>query len=259
MKKRSKYIALSVSALALVSVCSIGFATWLVGIQQTTDEVTLKAQVDNYVNDTIFLSATLSTDSVKICETSKVDKTGNNIIGTTTKTGEGAIGYAEDGLQFKFADITLKVSKTTTAKVPDRIEVSLADNNAWNKVTTNTLGNEKRPDTGIGWTYLTLGENGSLKFSLATDFDKKSDDPDYDTYTLKSGKLTQTFGWGTFFGGKAPTTFYNNLYADAMENFEAVVAGVTAITTELKAMKDAFIDQTITLKVKAVTSSPVGA
>ena len=258
MKKRSKYIALSVSALALVSVCSIGFATWLVGIQQTTDEVTLKAQVDNYVNDTIFLSANLSTTSVKICETSKVDKTGNNIIGTTEPGKEG-IGYAADGLQFKFADITLKVSKTTTAKVPDRIEVSLADNNAWNNVTTNTLGNGKRPDTGSPWTYLTLGENGSLEFSLATDFDKNSDDPNYDTYTLNSGKLTQTFGWGTFFGGEAPTTFYNNLYRDAMENFEKVVAGVTAITTELKAMKDAFTGQTITLKVNAVTSSSVGA
>ena len=260
MKKRSKYIALSVSALALVSVCSIGFATWLVGIQQTTDTVTLEAEVDNYVNDTIFLSANLSTTSVKICETSKVDKDENNIIGTTTATGEGAIGWAEDGLQFKFKDITLKVSKTTTAKVPDTIEVSLADNNAWNKVTTNTLGNGKRPDTGSPWTYLTLGENGSLEFSLATDFDKSSDaDSDYDTYTLKSGKLTQTFGWGTFFGGEAPTTFYNKKYEDAMENFEEVVAGVTAITTELKAMKGAFTGQTITLKVEAVTSSSVGA
>lgn len=259
MKKRSKYITLSVSALALVSVCSIGFATWLVGIQQTTDEVTLEAQVDNYVNDTIFLSANLSTTSVKICETSKVDKTGNNIIGTTTATGEGAIGYAEDGLQFKFKDITLKVSKTTTAKVPDTIEVSLADNNAWNKVTDNSLGNEKRPDTGSPWTYLTLGKNGSLEFSLATDFDKKSDDPDYDTYTLKSGKLTQTFGWGTFFGGEAPTTFYNNKYKDAMDNFSEVTAGVTAITTELRTMKNAFTGQTITLKIEAVTSSPVGA
>lgn len=259
MKKRSKYIALSVSALALVSVCSIGFATWLVGIQQTTDEVTLKAQVDNYVNDTIFLSANLSTTSVKICETSKVDKTGNNIIGTTEPGKEG-IGYAEDGLKFTFKDITLKVSKTTTAEVPDTIEVSLADNNDWNKVTTNTLGNEKRPDTGSPWTYLTLGENGSLEFSLATDFDKSSDaDSDYDTYTLKSGKLTQTFGWGTFFGEEAPTTFYNNLYKNAMQNFEEVVAGVTAITTELKAMKNDFTDQTITLKVEAVTSSPVGA
>ena len=258
MKKRSKYIALSVSALALVSVCSIGFATWLVGVQQTTDEVTLNAQVDNYVNDTIFLSATLSTTSVKICETSKVDKTGNNIIGTTTATGEGGIGYAEDGLQFKFADITLKVSRTTTAKVPDRIEVSLADNNAWNNVTANTLGNGKRPDTGSPWTYLTLGENGSLKFSLATDFEKSSDE-DYDTYTLNSGKLTQTFGWGTFFEGEAPTTFYNKKYKDAMDNFSEVTAGVTAITTELKAMKNAFTGKTITLKVEAVTSSPVGA
>ena len=258
MKKRSKYIALSVSALALVSVCSIGFATWLVGIQQTTDTVTLEAEVDNYVNDTIFLSANLSTTSVKICETSKVDKTGNNIIGTTEPGKEG-IGYAEDGLQFKFKDITLKVSKTTTAKVPDTIEVSLADNNAWNKVTDSSLGNDKRPDTGIGWTYLTLGENGSLEFSLATDFDKNSDDPDYDTYTLKSAKLTQTFGWGTFFDGKAPTTFYNNKYEDAMDNFSEVTAGVTAITTELRAMKNAFTGQTITLKIEAVTSSPVGA
>ena len=257
MKKRSKYIALSVSALALVSVCSIGFATWLVGIQQTTDEVTLEAQVDNYVNDTIFLSANLSTTSVKICETSKVDKTGNKIIGTS----KGTIGYDADGLSFTFSDITLKVSKTATVN-PESVSISLSTedgDNAWNSVSTekNELDKKRTSIAGIGagpWTYLAFEK---VTLNVGTDLKDVTNEQDdktiYNTYSIKDKKLS--FNWGTFFNSKAPTEFYNGVYSE-VKDFDEVAEGVTAITTELEAMKTAFSGKTITLKVKAETTTP---
>lgn len=260
MKKRSKYIALSVSALALVSVCSIGFATWLVGIQQTTDEVTLEAQVDNYVNDTIFLSANLSTTSVKICETEEVEKTGNNIIGTS----KGTIGYDSDGLSFTFSDITLKVSKTATVTTPKSVSISLSTedgDNAWNSVLAekNELGAKRTSIEGIGtgpWTYLafnkvTLNVGNDLKDVTNEQGDKTI----YNTYSITDKKLS--FKWGTFFNSKDPTEFYNGVYSK-VNDFDEVAEGVTAITTELETMKGAFANQTITLKVEAVTPA-VGA
>ena len=263
MKKRSKYIALSVSALALVSVCSIGFATWLVGIQQTTDEVTLEAQVDDYVNDTVFLSANLSTPSVKICETKEVEKTGNNIIGTTEPGEEGGIGYDKDGLSFTFSDITLKVSKKATV-VPTSVTISLSaedGDNAWNSVPAgkNELGDKRTSVKGIApapWTYLDFDD---VTLDFDTDFvdvsSGQGDNAIYNTYSITEKKLS--FKWGTFFNNKAPTEFYNGVYS-GVNDFGEVFKGVTAITTELEAMKGAFTGQTITLKVEAETSA-VGA
>lgn len=259
MKKRSKYITLSVSALALVSVCSIGLATWLVGIQQTTDEVTLKAEVDDYVNDTVFLSANLSTTSVKICETKEVEKTGNKIIGTS----KGTIGYDADGLSFTFSDITLKVSKKATFN-PGSVSISLSTkdgDNAWNSVSTekNELDEKRTSIEGIGaapWTYLafdkvTLNVGNDLKDVSSG----QGDNTIYNTYSITNKKLS--FKWGTFFNNKAPTEFYNGVYSK-VNDFDEVAEGVTAITTELEAMKGAFTGQTITLKVEAETSA-VGA
>lgn len=260
MKKRSKYIALGVSALALVSVCSIGFATWLVGIQQTADEVTLEAQVDDYVNDTVFLSANLSTPSVKICEKEEHKKGEGDIIGTS----KGTIGYDAGGLSFTFSDITLKVSKKATVN-PTSVTISLSaedGDNAWNSVPTkkNKLLDKRTSIEGIGtgpWTYLAFDE---VTLNVGTDLkdvtNEREDKTIYNTYSITSKELS--FKWGTFFNSKDPTDFYNGVYSK-VKDFDEVAEGVTAITTELEDMKDAFTGQTITLKVEAVTSSPVGA
>lgn len=259
MKKGSKYIALSASALALVSVCSIGFATWLVGIQQTTDEVTLKAEVDDYVNDTVFLSANLSTTSVKICEKEEHVKGEGDIIGTS----KGTIGYDADGLSFTFSDITLKVSKKATVN-PKSVTISLStedDDNTWNSVSTekNELDNKRTSIVGIGtgpWTYLAFDKVTLNVGTDLTDVTNEQDDKTiYNTYSITDKKLS--FNWGTFFNSKDPTEFYNGVYSK-VKDFDEVAKGVTAITTELEAMKTAFSGQTITLKVEAVTSA-VGA
>lgn len=259
MKKRSKYITLSVSALALVSVCSIGFATWLVGIQQTTDEVTLKAEVDDYVNDTVFLSANLSTTSVKICEKEEHVKGEGDIIGTS----KGTIGYAADGLSFTFSDITLKVSKKATVD-PESVTISLSTevgDNTWNSVSTekNELDDKRTSIEGIGtgpWTYLAFDK---VTLDVGTDLvdvtNQQNDKTIYDTYSITNKELS--FKWGTFFNSKDPTDFYNGVYSK-VNDFDEVAEGVTAITTELEAMKGAFANQTITLKVEAETSA-VGA
>lgn len=258
MKIRSKYIALSVSALALVSVCSIGFATWLVGIQQTTDEVTLEAQVDDYVNDTVFLSANLSTPSVKICEKEEHKKREGDIIGTS----KGTIGYDADGLSFTFSDITLKVSKKATVNA-ESVTIFLSKeegDNTWNSVPTekNELDDKRTSIEGIEtgpWTYLAFDE---VTLNVGTDLinvtEGQEDNAIYNTYSVTNKKLS--FKWGTFFNSKDPTDFYNGVYS-GVKDFDEVAEGVTAITTELKDMKDAFSGQTITLKVEAVTSAVV--
>lgn len=259
MKIRSKYIALSVSALALVSVCSIGFATWLVGIQQTTDEVTLKAQVDDYINDTIFLSANLSTPSVKICEKEGHVKGEGDIIGTS----KGTIGHDANGLSFTFSDITLKVSKTATVK-PNSVSIYLSTedgDNAWNSVSAekNELDAKRTSIAGTGpWTYLAFDKvtlNVGTDLKDVTNEQKEEDKTIYNTYSIDDKKLS--FKWGTFFNSIDPTDFYNGVYS-GVNDFDEVAEGVTAITTELDAMEGAFTGQTITLKVKAETPTVGG-
>ena len=67
MKKRNKIIAFSVSTLAVLSVCTVGFATWLVGVQKTSEDVKVTATVDDTTNQSVFLSAKIA-EGIKLAE-----------------------------------------------------------------------------------------------------------------------------------------------------------------------------------------------
>ena len=207
------------------------------------------------------LSANLSTPSVKICEKEGHVKGEGDIIGTSK--GKGTIGYDADGLSFTFSDITLKVSKKATVNA-ESVTISLSKevgDNAWNSVPTekNELDDKRTSIKGIEtgpWTYLAFDE---VTLNVGTDLinvtEGQEDNAIYNTYSVTNKKLS--FKWGTFFNSQDPTDFYNGVYSK-VNDFGEVAEGVTAITTELEAMKGAFANQTITLKVKAETSA-VGA
>ena len=197
--------------------------------------------------------------SVKICEKEGHVKGEGDIIGTS----KGTIGYDADGLSFTFSDITLKVSKKATVNA-ESVTISLSKevgDNAWNSVPTekNELDDKRTSIKGIEtgpWTYLAFDE---VTLNVGTDLvnvtEGQEDNAIYNTYSVTNKKLS--FKWGTFFNSQDPTDFYNGVYSK-VNDFGEVAEGVTAITTELEAMKGAFANQTITLKVKAETSA-VGA
>ena len=58
--QKSKIVILSILGLAAVSIGSIGFATWLVGINKTEEELHVEAVVDDTKNDSIYLDVAVA-------------------------------------------------------------------------------------------------------------------------------------------------------------------------------------------------------
>ena len=216
--KKSKIVLFSVIGLAAVSIGTVGFATWVVGVQRTEVGLQLSAKVDDTQNKSIMLEATIdTTHTFKVAENQKHDTITDNDLVVTGSSGENPIGYASDAMTFKFSKLQFSCGDAATK--PSKLTLKLATSdgaNSFNTVTANKLGSSER--AGSSWTYL------SLDYSLALDYEgdgknvtaqAKTGGESYTTYTFD----TKTFDmhWGTFFGNASyasntsPLTYYNSI------------------------------------------------
>ena len=268
MKKRNKIIAFSVSTLAVLSVCTVGFATWLVGVQKTSEDVKVTAQVDDTKNNqSVFLSAAI-TEGIKLAEAAGTgsDAGQYKIIEAT----QGSINTVdEDYLGFEFSELKLTMSAEDFVGKPDAIKISLpvysagtVEFNKANTVTTNEFSEHGKRE-GISWSYVSFSE---VILDLATYFDEKPSSVEgFKEYTIKTEKNDFTFTWGTFFDkealeNKSPVNFYNSLYTDAdfkeggayfgKDKFDVLFKASQKATKELEAMETNLKE--LTLKVEAI-------
>ena len=272
MKKKNKIIIGAISAFTLVSVATIGFSSWVIGVQQQEVDVEgLKLSVDTVENDSVFLEVSLpANETVKICEPSKVTRTETtDIVGTSDSTASGGIGYSEDAMKFSLQTITLRVGKNVSSEeIPTGVKFTLPSEegkNTFNTVKTNEFASsevdgwqDKTGRSGSSWTYLAL--ETTIALTEFTSDSETNSSASYTTYTLEDKQLTLL--WGSFFGNasvsgenKKPTDFYNGLYNEASPtpSFDILMEAATKATTELKAMNTAMTNKTITLKAEVVT------
>ncbi len=268
MKKRNKIIALGVSSLAILSVCTVGFATWLVGVQKTSEDVKVTATVDDTTNQSVFLSAKIA-KGIKLAEAAGTGSDGGDYKIIEAKQGE--INTAgENYLGFTFSELKLTMSADDFVGKPDAIKISLpvysagtVNLNQGNTVTTNEFS-EHGKRKGSSWTYVSFAD---VTLDL-TDENFTITGPDTDgfkEYTIKGEKNNFNFKWGTFFDkdaleGKSPVNFYNSLYTDAdfeeggayfgKDKFDVLFKASQKATKELGAMKTNLKE--LTLKVEAI-------
>ena len=251
MKKINKILAGCIGCLAVVSVASIGFATWLVGVTQNSLDLTIAAEVDSVQNQTQYVDAVLvAGQEIAVAEESVVKRDGKKIVGTAQNDGDG-IKVDENALSFKFESITVRIGDNVTG-APNKVKIELKDDkNEFNKVTTNTMTETYRKASsqgGLGyWTY--------LSFSTTIDLDSTnfnvSDKETYTEYTLKDpSSKTYKLNWGTYFGSTRPTSFYNNLIAD--QEFNELLTMSQNAYTELDAMHKTLSGKQLTLSVSLV-------
>lgn len=273
MKKKNKIIIGAISAFTLVSIATIGFSSWVIGVQQQEVDVEgLKLSVDTVQNDSVFLDVTLpAEETVKICEPSEVTRIKTtDIVGTSNTTSSDGIGFAPDAMTFSLDTITLRVGKNVSSNnTPKGVKFTLSTEdgkNTFNKVTTNEFASsdvvdewEDKTARGDGpWTYLAL--ETTIALTEFTNDSETNSSASYTTYTLEDKQLTLL--WGSFFGNatvsgqnKKPTDFYNSLYKGVKPDpsFDILMEAATKATTELKAMNTKMTNQTITLKAEVVT------
>ncbi|MDY4158984.1 MAG: hypothetical protein SOY02_01920 [Candidatus Onthovivens sp.] len=240
MKKsqKSKIVLCSILGLAAISIGSVGFATWLVGVNKTEEELHVEAVVDDTKNDSVYLDVAVANSPFYVAESSAIPKDdGNKIVGASND-GTSALKVTANAMKFTFSRFELSVGGGVT-NMPKAVKVEFTkDLNPTNwgaadlikdaKFTTvsgetvnsnNEVGSKRKAlSSGETFSYIsyseifTIGESGQLVV------DSSKSNGNYNVYKLNV-PMVRSFSWGTFFTKKAgeaksPANFYNEIYSE---------------------------------------------
>ena len=214
---KRKWIVGGVAFFGAVALLTTGFATWVIGVNQTESGLEVGVTVDSAKNESVKFTANVKeNDTLTLAEDTTEDNASgpqNNIIkieDAATPDFTVIVEYTVDiGSSLKATSITFTMapiaatSSLTSAEVSSNLE-------------------------GRGTNYIEFAETHSAEYTYNIDPDITSDSP------TKQGEVPLTFEWGDFFGDTTPTGYYNNLtYTDK-------VAAASKIEKELLDMKTAF-------------------
>ena len=260
--RKSKLVLFSVIGLAAVSIGTVGFATWVVGVQKKTESLTVTALVDNTKNSSVYLEAIVKNSPVKVAETSIYPTSGSQPnawdIVTASTEDNALITVDENALQFEFE--TLQYSYGNDARIPTKLTIELLEgesDNTANIVTTNEVGR-----VGTSWRYLKFAHVYTLSTSETNLADNKLKVTDVSDSTKSFKKFTVdnkifTFEWGSYFNNTNPVSYYNSLSQSKIHDNGEVTDKVSAMFTladqtyaEIAQMKKALTEGSPKLTVK---------
>lgn len=275
MFKKKKIVLTSVLALAGVSLATVGFATWVVGLQKTEESLHVKAIVDSSMNKSVYLEAETSKEEVIVAESVTYETAGKNEI-VTTAAGTG-VTVSDKALQFSFTKLQFSIGNDineTMVGYPVSMTIELLKTDACNKVNfadclmdtnyrdaaTNTEGKSQYYYLQFSHTFdlVISGENPNVECIKGEETGSKLS---YKTYQVKD--RTYTLQWGNYFGNDeahndSPLNFYNKKAVAKATKIEAEKGDVkSALFTdaenanqEFKAMKAALEGSGSELTVK---------
>ena len=224
LKHRSKraWIVAGVAAFAGVSLLSTGFAAWVVGITDTTEDGNVNVTVDTTTNSSILLDATLSDSSLRLDETQAY--TSSSLILKTDSSWTASANKGDFTVSFSTLSVTYDPDVTTVTSLSLSITKTFStttDNtiNSWNSTSTNymddvdallgfdsgsTVFNAERTGS-TSWTFVDL-VNDTI-YPVSNDEGGTVDNGNGTSTT--SFPTTVLFQWGTWFNHESPCTFYN--------------------------------------------------
>lgn len=204
---KGKLVGVVAASLSAASLMGVGFATWIIGVQQTDGDTSISITADDVKYKSLIVSAAFTNDLI-LRETAEKPTGTNNYFTYDGEKGNLTISvtftftigkdYTEDAFNADFNKITFAFATDNTVKN------NVATKDVYTRETeTSDLTYFDLPDAHTGITY------GGLKF-------KKENDADM---TLKATLATKIeFKWGSLFGntaasvegnGKSPMTYYN--------------------------------------------------
>ena len=232
-KSKRKWVAGGLAAFASIALLTTGFATWIVGVTQTSQEGSVTVNVDTAENRSITLDANLNDDKIKLAE--PANNTGKFFKVEHATDFQPNMSIAFDKLTVNFG------SSLDEAKKPAGIRFSIkaaaggkVDNKVANSVDAIKFTEERGLDsvTEANLTYFGIYDDGksetnggyvdSIDVALTNEtYFEKTSAPTAATTTYKlkdSTPYSITFTWGSFFKYQAPTAFYDAMYEEKYIN-----------------------------------------
>lgn len=236
---KRKWVLGGLLGFAAVALTTTGFATWVVGVNQTNQNGNIGVTVDTVKNKSTELTLTLSDSDIVLKEAANIDS-GAVIVEDADEYPLRVTASKFElkvGAQFLEDNTITGVEFSLKYKTEDGVTEDIKDN-AKNLVKTDSIGKRAKLDKTAGitetkdsWEYIVAPEkvlftNDQIKGSAV--------DPNTGLYTYDIPKKDLDFQWGSYFNLKSPATYYNELFPEASLTQEYV----NKIFTELNTMKE---------------------
>lgn len=234
IKNRKNKIILGVLAgAAVISLASVGFAQWQIGIMKENVNNDFTLDVDTTTSQTAVLDIELDANkTIKIGETTEV---------TNENGGVTTLGTAEGKLTVGVKNFRIIIDKEHQLdNVTFSYTVGSANETKRFKVTTGESDSFSRtPKTE--YNYLALANAEITSTEIETNFTKdEASIPEHIVYTLNSNADNPYkqlgFKWGDYFGNVNPGKFYNGHIGSAKDINEKIKLAGSA-SKELKDMR----------------------
>ena len=223
-KKKSKIIIGSMAGLMAISLASVGFAEWAIGLVNKETNSTITVNVDTYKEETAYINVDIdaANNSLFLGEYSaKQTADGSSVNGI----GYKVINEKSSKLDIKMKSFVMAISKDNLAKF-NGLKFELTANDGKSLTKTIEANDKFERNEGSKLSYLGFVQDINLT-SLSDDaastyFEVKTVDDKYNVFTLKEEYLTLHFWYGSLFGNTDVTgkTGIVNPVDSTSENFK---------------------------------------
>lgn len=252
---RRKWVVGGVAFFGSIALLTTGFATWVVGVNESKDDSEVTIGVDTVDNKSVIFTVDVDTkdNSIKLAEKKAI--TGQPIVNTDFSETEGV---SDADFTFNLTNFYIEIG-TDSLNNYNKIKLTIAEhqegkaNNNAGADTTNT-----RDDEGP-WDYLELvtteiqfkgAENAAAQGWTRTPSDNLN------ASTIKYERNTAvpvTLDWGDYFGVEdenSPAKFYNSKYESTFK--KNLSEAITKINAEMTAMNDALNGKQLVITAELV-------
>ena len=247
---RRKWVVTGIMAFAGVALLTTGFATYIVGVNNNTDDAAATINVDTVKNTSVDLSVSLTDNLIELKENVELTENDSNLVKTEGEIDEAALQVT--------ADITLKYGSEFFNKGTQNLTLQFSLKYDDSDYVGNISNLTQDEDNILGSSRVTkktamsstgLEANDSWEYLVApAEIDLTNQDSTTDgaltVITLQNKVLD--FNWGSFFNGMSPANYYNSM------TYENKTDAANKITQELKALHTALDGKSLTLTAEVV-------
>lgn len=240
-KSRRKWLIGGSLAFASVALLTTGFATWVIGTQQTSGDGQLHIGVDTAEDNSVELTFSLDNDNrIFVAE-----NVGNSNPYLTIKRDE-ADTVSKPDWDIKIKDLKIVVGETFYNSIKDKQDLKIVfelqkgvteDKNSVTDDQVRVRGGQ----TGSSWNYIKLAKSA---FDVNLPKVYPAGGKIYDINDTPDNK-TFSFTWGSYFGEKAPSDFYKG--KEGSRGSQTLREYYQKALLELQAMKTALNGGELTL------------
>lgn len=233
--KKNKIILGVLAGAAVISLASVGFAQWQIGIMKESVKDDFTLNVDTTTSQTAVLDIELDADkTIKIGETAPVTNENGGVTTIENVTGKLTVGVKKFRIIVDKDHALDKVTFSYTVGTPgdtSRFEVTTGTEDLFDRTTSTK------------YSYLALANAEITLTTIEANFTKdEASIPEHIVYTLndKADNPYKKLGftWGDYFGNVNPGKFYNEkINLVDKNNIEQKIKLAGSASKELKDMR----------------------